>query len=207
MDTTFFAEWIRGAARLIHEQRAHLTRLDAVIGDADHGANLDRGFTAIVQAFAETPADTPGELLTMAGTTLIRRVGGASGPLYGTFFRQAGKTLGDAGMVSPGDLVTALETGLAGVQKLGGAQPGDKTMVDALTPAIEALARVRDGVPWHEAVREAADAAERGARATVPMQARKGRASYLGERSIGHEDPGAASSALLFRALNGAGGH
>src|SRR5690606_34248141 len=112
VDTTFFAEWIRGAARLIHEQRAHLTRLDAVIGDADHGANLDRGFTAIVQAFAETPADTPGELLTMAGTTLIRRVGGASGPLYGTFFRQAGKTLGDAGMVSPGDLVTALETGL-----------------------------------------------------------------------------------------------
>jgi dihydroxyacetone kinase-like protein len=204
VDTTFFGDWIRGAARLIHEHRAHLTRLDAVIGDADHGANLDRGFTAIVQALAETPADGPGELLTMAGTTLIRRVGGASGPLYGTFFRQAGKALGDAATVSPGDLVTALEAGLAGVQKLGGAQPGDKTMVDALTPAIEALARVRDGVSWHDALSEAADASERGAQATVPLQARKGRASYLGERSIGHEDPGAASSALLFRALNGA---
>lgn len=202
MDVGFFAAWLEECARLMREHRDHLTRLDAAIGDADHGSNLDRGFTAIRQALAESTPATPGELLALAGTTLIRKVGGASGPLYGSALRQMGKALGDAETVGLPELTAALETGLQAVRRLGNAEIGDKTMVDALAPACAALARaVAEGAPPREALRRAADAAEQGAKDTVPMQARKGRAGYLGPRSIGHQDPGATSTALIIAAL------
>ncbi|WP_214104352.1 dihydroxyacetone kinase subunit DhaL [Acrocarpospora catenulata] len=206
MDVQFFVTWLEEVASVVQTQRDHLTQLDAAIGDADHGANLDRGFTAVRQALADTPPDTPGAALVLAGSTLIRRVGGASGPLYGTAFRQMGKTLGDAPEVSLAELSTALDAALAGVQKLGAAVEGDKTMVDALAPAVRALAgAVQDGAKPADAIAAAAEAAAEGARATIPLQARKGRASYLGSRSAGHEDPGAASTALILGALRTAG--
>ncbi|MEU0572673.1 dihydroxyacetone kinase subunit DhaL [Nonomuraea sp. NPDC005983] len=200
MDTRFFVAWIEEAARLVRLQREHLTELDAAIGDADHGTNLDRGFTEVRQAFADQPPDTPAQALLSAGATLIRRVGGASGPLYGSVFRQMGRSLDDP--VTLAGFAVAFETGVVAVERLGKTAPGDKTMVDALAPASRELARaVRDGVGAREAFERAARAAEQGARATIPLRARKGRASYLGERSIGHEDPGAASSALIVAAL------
>jgi dihydroxyacetone kinase phosphoprotein-dependent L subunit len=204
MDAQFFTAWIEEIARVVAANRDHLTQLDAAIGDADHGANLDRGFTAVREALASKPADTPGAVLTLTGTTLIRKVGGASGPLYGTAFRQMGARLGPATPeVTLTDLAAALEAGLAGVQKLGRADEGEKTMVDALAPATRALTEaVQGGMKAEEALDAARAAAEEGARATIPLQARKGRASYLGERSIGHQDPGAASTALIFGALH-----
>ncbi|MDP9862025.1 MULTISPECIES: dihydroxyacetone kinase subunit DhaL [Streptosporangium] len=202
LDTAFFAAWIEEITRSVGAEKDRLTRLDAAIGDADHGTNLDRGFTAIAQALADKEPDTPGALLTLVGSTLIRKVGGASGPLYGTAFREAGKALADVSEVSAAELVGALEAALAGVQKLGSAAEGDKTMVDALAPAVRALAQaVQEGKDPREAAEAAASAALAGAEATVPMQARKGRASYLGPRSVGHEDPGAASTALILTAL------
>ncbi|MFF5204413.1 dihydroxyacetone kinase subunit DhaL [Streptosporangium sp. NPDC000396] len=202
MDTAFFSAWVGEIARAVQSDKERLTRLDAAIGDADHGINLDRGFTAVVQALADKDPGTPGALLTLVGSTLIRKVGGASGPLYGMAFREAGKALGDASEVSAGELATALEAGLAGIQKLGSAVEGDKTMVDALAPAVRALAQaVRNGKDAPEAIGEAASAALAGTEATIPMTARKGRASYLGPRSVGHEDPGAASTALILTAL------
>ncbi|MEV7970408.1 dihydroxyacetone kinase subunit DhaL [Sphaerisporangium sp. NPDC088356] len=207
MDAQFFTAWIEEVARAVGANRDHLTRLDAAIGDADHGSNLDRGFTAVREALSATPGDTPGAVLTLTGTTLIRKVGGASGPLYGTAFRQMGKVLGSGADVSLTDLASALEAALAGVRRLGGAAEGDKTMVDALAPASRALtAAVQDGMKAEEALDAARAAAEQGARATIPLQARKGRASYLGERSIGHQDPGAASTALILTALHAAAG-
>lgn len=206
MDTSFFTGWLDEIARLVAEQREHLTRLDAAIGDADHGTNLDRGFAAVKAALAESPPSTPGGALTLAGTTLIRKVGGASGPLYGTAFRQMGRTLGDAEEISLKDLATAMGSALAGVQRLGATAEGDKTMVDALAPAVQALTRAaEEGAEPSEAFEAAARAAREGAKATVPMQARKGRASYLGPRSVGHEDPGAASTALVLEALHAVG--
>ncbi|WP_169978178.1 dihydroxyacetone kinase subunit DhaL [Microbispora sp. H10836] len=205
MNTEFFAAWIDEIAAVVRARRDHLTQLDAAIGDADHGANLDRGFTAAREALAGASPRTPGALLVLVGTTLIRKVGGASGPLYGTAFREMGKAFGEAAEVSPAELSTALDAALAGVRRLGAAAEGDKTMVDALAPAAKALAQaVRDGLKAEEALEAAAAAAEEGAGATVPLQARKGRASYLGPRSVGHEDPGAASTALLFGALRAA---
>ncbi|MEU8271879.1 dihydroxyacetone kinase subunit DhaL [Sphaerisporangium sp. NPDC049002] len=202
MDAQFFTAWIEEVARAVGANRDHLTRLDAAIGDADHGSNLDRGFTAVREALA-TPGDTPGAVLTLTGTTLIRKVGGASGPLYGTAFRQMGKALGASPDVTLTDLASALEAALAGVRRLGGAAEGDKTMVDALAPASRALtAAVQNGTKAEEALAAARAAAEEGARATIPLQARKGRASYLGERGIGHQDPGAASTALILTALH-----
>ncbi|MCC5580377.1 dihydroxyacetone kinase subunit L [Microtetraspora sp. AC03309] len=190
----------------VRAARDHLTRLDAAIGDADHGTNLDRGFSAVAEALAAHPPATPGGALVLAGSTLIRKVGGASGPLYGTAFREAGKTLGETPEVSTAELAAALEAGLAGVRRLGGAEEGDKTMVDALAPAVRALTRaVHEGGTAGEALDAAAAAAEDGAKATIPLQARKGRASYLGPRSIGHEDPGAASTALILDALRTVG--
>ncbi|MFC7643319.1 dihydroxyacetone kinase subunit DhaL [Streptosporangium lutulentum] len=184
-------------------ERDRLTRLDAAVGDADHGANLDRGFAAVAPVLAAKQPDTTGALLKQVGDTLIRNVGGASGPLYGMAFREMGKVLGDTPDVSVAELCTALRAGLAGIQKLGAAVEGDKTLVDALIPAIRALEQaVRDGVKQQEAIAAAAAAALAGAEATIPMLARKGRASYLGPRSVGHEDPGAASTALIFAALN-----
>ena len=197
--------WIDEASAVITAEAGHLTQLDAAIGDGDHGVNLARGFRAVREAFANSAGDKlpPGHLLTLAGKTLVETVGGASGPLWGMALRRAGRALGEAPELNGARLADALDAALAGVVELGAARAGDKTMVDALGPAAAALrAGVERGAPLAEALEAAAIAAADGARATVPMQARKGRASYLGERSIGHEDPGAASTALIVAALN-----
>lgn len=195
LDTAFFHRWLTTAAAAISREAARLTDLDSAIGDADHGSNMQRGFTAVTEALEKEPPGPPGAVLILAGRQLISKVGGASGPLYGTLLRRAGKALGDAEQVTVRQLADALRTGVDAVAQLGGAAPGDKTMLDALFPALDALAA--DGGSFAAA----SEAADKGALATVPMLARKGRASYLGERSIGHQDPGATSSALLFAAL------
>ncbi|MFB6674565.1 dihydroxyacetone kinase subunit DhaL [Streptomyces sp. NPDC056390] len=192
LDAEFFRRWLTAATAAVDREAARLTELDSPIGDADHGSNLQRGFVAVSAALEKEPPATPGGVLTLAGRQLISTVGGASGPLYGTLLRRTGKALGDAPEVSEAELAAALRTGVDAVMTLGGAAPGDKTMIDALVPAVDALDTSLDA---------AATAAEQGALATTPMQARKGRASYLGERSIGHQDPGATSSALLIGAL------
>ncbi|HEX5569637.1 MAG TPA: dihydroxyacetone kinase subunit DhaL [Streptomyces sp.] len=179
----------------VDREAERLTELDSAIGDADHGRNMQRGFTAALASLEEEKPATPGAVLVLTGRRLISTVGGASGPLYGTLLRRAGKALGDAGSVDAGQLRNALRTGVDAVAQLGAAAPGDKTMLDALYPAVEALGESGD------AFEAARDAAVEGAAATIPMLARKGRASYLGERSIGHQDPGATSSALIIAAL------
>lgn len=191
--------WVVAAAAAVTENADHLTQLDSAIGDADHGVNLKRGFTAVTAALDGFEADGPGAVLVKTGTTLISKVGGASGPLYGSAFRAIGKALDGPG-ADAAALGAALRDGLAAIRKLGAAAPGDKTIVDALDPAVEAFAAAApDGLgPAAEA---AAVAAEVGAKATAELQARKGRASYLGARSVGHQDPGATSTALIFRAL------
>ena len=205
MQAEVFRAWIASAARVIGEQRDHLTQLDAAIGDADHGSNLDRGFTAVVSAIESAAPVTPGAVLTLTGTTLISKVGGASGPLYGTAFRRAGRALGDAADVDLPGLAVALEDALAGVQQLGAAREGDKTMVDALAPATAAFSKaIAEGAQTADALAALVEAARAGAAATISMQALKGRASYLGPRSVGHEDPGAASTALILGALRDA---
>jgi dihydroxyacetone kinase-like protein len=195
--------WMSEIAESVSAERDYLTQLDAAIGDGDHGTNMDRGFGAVQKALAEQDTDVPpGRLLIAAGKTLVSTVGGASGPLWGAAFRRAGRALGDAHEWDAQQLLDALAAARDGVVELGAAAPGDKTMVDALTPAIDALgAALEGGAALADAVSAAAEAAEAGARATVPLQARKGRASYLGERSIGHQDPGATSVALVMRAL------
>jgi phosphoenolpyruvate---glycerone phosphotransferase subunit DhaL len=195
--------WLRTAAASLHEQRDYLTQLDAAIGDADHGTNMDRGFTAVLDKLEELNGTTPpGRVLTTAGATLISKVGGASGPLWGTALRRAGRALGDSEDFGPSELVDALDAALVGVVELGAAEEGDKTMVDALAPALRALREGLDGgASLQDALAAASTAGEEGMRATVPMQASKGRASYLGERSIGHQDPGATSTALIIAAL------
>ncbi|WP_192341652.1 dihydroxyacetone kinase subunit DhaL [Streptomyces sp. VITNK9] len=197
LDADFFRRWMTAATALVDREAERLTALDSPIGDADHGSNLQRGFTAVAATLEKEAPGTPGAVLTLAGRQLISTVGGASGPLYGTLLRRTGKALGDAAEVSAEQLAEALRTGVDAVRALGGAQPGDKTMVDALVPAVDALT---------ESFAAARTAADEGARATTPLQARKGRASYLGERSIGHQDPGATSAALLFAALEEAAG-
>ncbi|SCE45677.1 dihydroxyacetone kinase subunit DhaL [Streptomyces sp. OspMP-M43] len=192
LDTDFFRRWMTAVAASVEREASHLTELDSAIGDADHGSNLQRGFTAVTAVLEKDAPATPGAVLTLAGRQLISTVGGASGPLYGTLLRRTGKALGDADEVTRDQLAQAFAAGVAAVGQLGGSQAGDKTMLDALLPAAEALAGSFEG---------AARAARAGAEATVPLQARKGRASYLGERSIGHQDPGATSSALLVEAL------
>ena len=205
MDADVFRAWMAVAARAIEEQRDHLTQLDAAIGDADHGINLARGFTAVLSALETAAPATPGAVLTLTGSTLISKVGGASGPLYGVAFRRAGKALGDAPDVDMPALAGALEAALAGVQQLGAAREGDKTMVDALAPATGAFSKaISEGASPADALSTLAEAAQAGAVATISMQALKGRASYLGPRSVGHEDPGAASTALILGALRDA---
>ena len=202
LDVGFLLAWIERAAGAVARDRDRLTDLDAAIGDGDHGANLHRGFTAVLAALEAKPPQTPGAALVQVGMTLISSVGGASGPLYGTFFRRTGKALGDAETVSPQELAAAFAAGLEGLQRLGGASVGDKTMVDVLTPTIDTLnAALADGASTADAFQRAADTAEAAAKATIPLRAHKGRASYLAERSEGHEDPGSASAALLWRAL------
>jgi phosphoenolpyruvate---glycerone phosphotransferase subunit DhaL len=196
--------WMDETSAVITAEADHLTQLDAAIGDGDHGVNLARGFRAVREALAGSDGATllPGRQLVAAGKTLVSTVGGASGPLWGTALRRAGRALGEATELDGTRLADALDAALAGVVELGAAEPGDKTMVDALRPAAVALrASVERGAPLAKALDAAAKAAADGAVATVPMLARKGRASYLGERSIGHEDPGAASTALVVAAL------
>jgi phosphoenolpyruvate---glycerone phosphotransferase subunit DhaL len=192
--------WLEQAAAAISEQRDYLTQLDAAIGDADHGANMDRGFAAVLERL--DGSDPPGAMLRTAGSTLVSTVGGASGPLWGTALRRAGRALGDVEEFGGVELADALEAALAGVVDLGAATEGEKTMVDALAPAIRALRKRLDaGGSLQEALAAAREASEAGMHATVPLQASKGRASYLGERSIGHQDPGATSTALIIAAL------
>ena len=207
MDAEVFRAWIVSAAGVIEANRDHLTQLDSAIGDADHGINLSRGFTAVLGALGSEnqAAKTPGAILTLTGNTLISKVGGASGPLYGTAFRRAGKALGGAADVDLPALSAALEAALAGVQQLGAAREGDKTMVDALAAATRAFSKaITEGASPDDALDSLAEAASAGATATISMQALKGRASYLGPRSVGHEDPGAASTALILAALRDA---
>ena len=205
MDAEVFRTWIVSAAEAIEANRDHLTQLDAAIGDADHGINLSRGFSAVLAALGSAAPAAPGAILTLTGNTLISKVGGASGPLYGTAFRRAGKALGDAADVDLPALAAALEAALAGVQQLGAAREGDKTMVDALASATSAFSKaIAEGAAYDDALTAMAEAARAGATATISMQALKGRASYLGPRSVGHEDPGAASTALILGALAGA---
>jgi len=202
MDASTFRAWIDEAARLVVDNADHLTHLDAAIGDADHGVNLRRGFQAAVTTLAETAPATPAAVLSAVGRSLISKTGGASGPLYGTAFRRAAKLLGEDAEVDPVQLGAALQAALDGIRQLGAANEGDKTMVDAFAPAVRAYqAVVDDGGDLAEATRAAAEAAEQGLRKTAGMQARKGRASYLGARTVGHEDPGAASTVLILRAL------
>jgi dihydroxyacetone kinase-like protein len=204
VDTDLARAWVAELAAAVASERDHLTSLDSAIGDADHGVNLHRGFTAVTGKLdaADPPPATPGAVLVLVGRTLISTVGGASGPLYGTAFREMGKSLGDAGTADDAAFVAALRAGLDGIRRLGAAAEGDKTIVDAYAPAVAALEEaVRAGHPLATAVKSAAHAADDGSRATVPLEARKGRASYLGARSIGHQDPGATSTALLFGAL------
>jgi dihydroxyacetone kinase-like protein len=221
MDAAAATAWLRAFAADVAERRDELTELDAAIGDADHGVNMDRGMQAVV---ARLPAvtgrpdaaadDGPGDgqdggpaggplgpLFKTAGMTLVSTVGGAAGPLYGTFFLELGKAAGDSAELTAGEWAEALAAGVAGVQARGKAEAGDKTMVDALLPAVTALRAAADaGDGLTAAARAAADAGAEGMRATTPLVARKGRASYLGERSAGHQDPGATSSWLLLEA-------
>jgi dihydroxyacetone kinase-like protein len=188
--------WLAEFARLIAEQRAELSELDAAIGDGDHGTNMDRGMQAVLAAMS---GETIGDLLKQAGMTLVSTVGGASGPLYGTFFLRFAASAGAVTELDAAQFAAALRAGLDGIVARGKAEPEDKTMFDALAPAVQTLeASAADSLP--EALRAAAEAADKGRDATIEMLARKGRASYLGERSIGHQDPGATSAALLLRA-------
>ena len=202
VDGPFVRRWIRDAASDIATNRDYLTQLDAAIGDADHGINMDRGFSAMVTDLAAVDDLGPGAILIRAGGTLVNRVGGAAGPLFGSLFRDAGAELGEGRAADAEDLLRALRAGLAAVQRLGAAVEGDKTIVDAFVPALAGFEKeLRNGSGLAEAAARAASAADEGARATIPMEARKGRASYLGPRSVGHQDPGATSTALLFASL------
>jgi len=202
--------WLRTAAARVHEQAPSLTALDQAIGDGDHGINLDRGFAAIVAMLdARVPPDgqadgaaAAADLLRQAGRTLISTVGGASGPLYGTGFLRAAAAVANDGASSTSAYVAALEAAATGIGALGKATTGEKTMLDALVPAAAAARAALDrGSDLADVAAAARDAAEAGSTATIPLVATKGRASYLGERSIGHRDPGAASTALLLAVL------
>jgi phosphoenolpyruvate---glycerone phosphotransferase subunit DhaL len=192
-------DWIRTYAAVIAENRAELVRLDTAIGDGDHGTNMDRGMRKAVEKVDGTDGDDIGALLKAVGMALVSSVGGAAGPLYGTLFLQMGTASAGREELDLAGWTAALEAGVEGVQARGKAEPGDKTMVDALVPAVESLrAAGDDGGGLADALRRSADAAEEGMKATIPLEARRGRASYLGPRSIGHQDPGATSSQLLI---------
>jgi len=202
MNAATITSWMHEIEAVMRVERDHLVQLDAAIGDGDHGTNMVRGFDAVVQAIDADSSLPPGKLLILSGRTLVSTVGGASGPLWGSALRSGGRVLGDQPSFDGRQLVEVLAAALASIKDLGTAAVGDKTMVDALEPAIETLrGRLDSGAPLDEAVDAAAEAAEEGMRSTIPLQARKGRASYLGERSVGHQDPGATSTALIIRAL------
>jgi dihydroxyacetone kinase-like protein len=193
--------WIRAFAALVAENKGYLTELDSAIGDADHGINMERGMQAVLDKLDSARPATADELFKLVGLTLVQSVGGASGPLYGTFFIRLGAASGTATGLSPEDLAKALRAGLDGLAARGKPELGDKTMYDALHPGLEALeAALARGTASGAAFEAAAAACRAGRDATIPMVARKGRASYLGERSAGHQDPGATSAALLLDA-------
>jgi len=194
-------DWLKLSAKAMAEHRTELIELDRAIGDSDHGENMDRGFQAVLQKLDETPPETPGAALKAAAMALMSKVGGAAGPLYGTAYLRAATSLGDTADIDAEALASALAAARDGVVARGKAETGDKTMIDAWTPAVEAARNAAsDGGDVLAVLQAAAEAAEVGAVATDPLVARKGRASYLGERSAGHRDPGAASTALLLRA-------
>jgi dihydroxyacetone kinase-like protein len=195
-------DWIRAYASEIAEHRAELVRLDTAIGDGDHGTNMDRGMRKAVEKLDGTAGEDIGALLKAVGMALVSSVGGAAGPLYGTLFLQMGMASAGREELDLAGWTAALEAGVKGVQMRGKAEPGDKTMVDALVPALEAL-RAAEGSGLADALRRSADAAEEGMRATTPLEARRGRASYLGPRSVGHQDPGATSTQLLLEVAAG----
>lgn len=202
LDITWAVDWVRRSAEVIAEHRVELITLDREIGDGDHGENMDRGFQAVVAKLDDLPAgSTPGDVLKLVATTLISTVGGAAGPLYGTAYLKASGAVGGATSLDGAAVAGLLTAARDGIVSRGKAELGDKTMVDAWTPAVEAAeAAASGGAHAAEVFAAAASAAEAGAVATEPLVARKGRASYLGERSAGHRDPGAESSALLLRA-------
>jgi len=205
LDVGWAVRWLTLSARAMAEHRVELIELDRPIGDSDHGENMDRGFRAVMSKLAEAPPETPGAALKLTAMTLMSKVGGAAGPLYGTAFLRAATALGETTDVDAATLAAALQAARDGIVVRGKAESGDKTMVDAWTPAIEAAAAAAAGDgDVRKVLLAAAEAAEAGAVSTDPMLARKGRASYLGERSIGHRDPGAVSSALILRAAAGA---
>ncbi len=192
-------DWLRAYGQVIEDQKDYLTELDSVIGDADHGANMHRGFKAVLVKLPSVEDKDIGTILKTVGMTLLSTVGGAGGPLYSTLFIQAGNMLNGKEEMTLSDWAAALEAAKIGVVKLGKAEPGDKTMVDALTPAVEVLRKATEnGHTTSDALEESAQAAKEGMEATIPLVARKGRASYLGERSAGHQDPGATSSFMLL---------
>ncbi|MBN9140825.1 MAG: dihydroxyacetone kinase subunit L [Micrococcales bacterium] len=196
------ADWLEAFEAAVTEQRAWLTELDSAIGDADHGANMARGMAAVTAKLEQGRPATVDELFKAVGMTLVSSVGGASGPLYGTLFLRMGMAAGAVPSLDGSALAAALRAGLDGIVARGKAEAGDKTMFDAIAPAIDAMdASIAAGVSLADATRAAADAAAAGRDATLPLVARKGRASYLGERSAGHLDPGAASAAILFETL------
>ncbi len=195
-------KWLELTAAVMNENKAYLTQLDSPIGDADHGNNMDRGFRKVLEKLPGVADKDIGNILKTTGMTLISSVGGASGPLYGTFFMRGGMAADAKEELKGEDLAAMLQAGFDGIVQRGRAQVGDKTMVDAWTPALKALHDGLDGGSDQMAALEAAvNAAEQGMKDTIPLQARKGRASYLGERSIGHQDPGATSSYLMLKAL------
>jgi phosphoenolpyruvate---glycerone phosphotransferase subunit DhaL len=196
-------DWLRLTGKVLEENREYLTQLDAAIGDADHGINMERGFKKVVSQLPELAQKDLGEIFKGTGMALISSAGGASGPLYGTFFMRAAGVVAGKQEMSLADLAAVWQAGLSGVVERGRAQPGDKTMVDALTPGVEVLVKAsQDYAGLAESLQLAVDAVEQGMKATIPLQAKKGRASYLGERSIGHQDPGATSSYLMIKALS-----
>lgn len=202
LDTTVLADWVSRFGTAVTEKRDWLTELDSAIGDADHGANMARGMSAVAEKLGAGVPGNVDELLKTVGMTLVSSVGGASGPLYGTFFLRMGMAAGAVPGLDGPALAAALRAGLDGIVARGKAEAGDKTMFDAMAPAVDALdAALAEGAALADAVKAAADAAATGRDATLPLVARKGRASYLGERSAGHLDPGAASTAILFDTL------
>ncbi|MGN7201918.1 dihydroxyacetone kinase subunit DhaL [Arthrobacter sp. SAFR-044] len=206
LDANWAVKWLTLCAQAMAEHRVELIELDRAIGDSDHGENMDRGFQAVLAKLGESTPETPGAALKMTAMTLMSKVGGAAGPLYGTAFLRAATALGDSAEIDPTAWANALEAARDGIVARGKAESGDKTMVDAWTPAVDAARAAADGSGTDvlSVLVAAAEAAEAGAVSTDPMVARKGRASYLGERSAGHRDPGAVSSALILRAAVGA---
>lgn len=202
MDKDDIINWLGRIADVLHENAQYLTQLDSPIGDADHGANMDRGFAAVRAKFPTMEAMDMATQLKTVGSTLVSTVGGSSGPLYGTAFLRAGAAVAGKETLTSADVIAMLEAFLGGIVVRGKAQPNDKTMVDSLTPALQAAKEAQSqGASLAEITTRAATAAEEGMKATIPMLALKGRASYLGERSIGHQDPGATSSWLMLRSL------